>query len=182
MSAAVGVVLVVWIVILLLIAKSIVRVPADAAYVVKTLGRVNRVLDTGLHLVMPFVSFVSAQISLLEQVLDVPATPATMQDGSRATVRGTIRFRVTDPIRAVSEVANFRTSLTILAANEWTCALADSVPIGGLQAVQAREPTIRTAADAWGIEVLNASPILIFEDDAMSLLDRPGSPSSPPLD
>lgn len=175
MSAAVGVVLVVWIVILLLIAKSIVRVPADAAYVVRTLGKVSRVLDTGLHLVVPIVSSVSAQISLLEQVLDVPATSAKMRDGSPASVRGTIRFRVTDPARAVSDVADFRTALPKLAANEWTEALAGSDPIGGLQAVHASEPTIKTSAEAWGIEVLNASPILILDDDAMSLLDQPGA-------
>ncbi len=176
MSVAVAVVLVIWVVILVLIAKSIVRVPADAAYVVKTLGKVSRVLDTGLHLVMPIVSSVSDQISLLEQVLDVPATPAKMPDGSPATVRGTIRFRVTDPARAVSDVANFRTALPKLAASEWTHALAGSDAIDGLQALHGSEPAIKTAAEAWGIEVLNANPILILDDDAMSLLDQRGAP------
>ena len=170
MTAAV-VVFIAWLLMMFLIMQSVVRVPADSAYVVKTLGRVRRVLDPGLHLVVPIVSQVAARISMLEQVLEVPAASGVMSDGTRVAVKGTIRFRITDPARAVSQVADFRAALLTLTTTDWKRAVAESDPQEALTGVRASEAAIRTAAAAWGIEVLNASPLLILDDDATSLLD-----------
>ena len=175
MSAAL-IIFIAWIVTMLFIVKSVVKVPADSAYVVKTLGRIRGVLDSGLHLVVPLISQVAARISLLDQVVDVPAATCVMSDDTRITVSGMLRFRVTDPARAVSEAADFRTALPKLASSEWTRALAAGDPLGALQAVHASEAAIRTAAAAWGIELLNANPILILEDDATSLLGTGATP------
>jgi regulator of protease activity HflC (stomatin/prohibitin superfamily) len=175
--SAVAFVFIAWVLMMLFIVQSVVKVPADSAYVVKTLGRVSRVLDPGLHLVVPIISQVAARISMLDQVLDVPVASCAMSNGTRLSVRGTVRFRVSDPARAVAEVADFRAALPKLATSEWTRVLGESDPLDALTAVRASESTIRTAAAAWGIDVLSASPILILDDDATSLLgarDAPG--------
>jgi regulator of protease activity HflC (stomatin/prohibitin superfamily) len=163
--SAIGVIVIVWVVVMLLIAKSIVRVPHDSAFVVKTLGRVSGVLDSGLHLVVPFVNSIAARLSLLEQVLDVPLTTSNLRDGTPAAVRGTVTFRVSDPARAVSEVANFRAALVKLAASEWTRSLGASDSAGALEAVRGGESTIRTTAATWGLDVVAATPILMIGDD-----------------
>lgn len=165
MSAALAIVVIGWVVVMLLIVKSVVRVPADSAYVVSTLGRVNRVLDPGLHLVVPIVNSISARLSLLEQVLDVPATQGAMRDGSPARVRGTVSLRVSDARRAVAEVADFRAAVKALAAREWTAGLSEADPPDALDAIRAREPAIRAAADAFGVTVIRAVPILLLDDE-----------------
>lgn len=166
MSAALAIVVVGWVVVMLLIVKSVVRVPADSAYVVSTLGRVSRVLDPGLHLVVPIVNYVSARVSLLEQVLEVPASEGPMRNGVLARVHGTVSLRVSDARRAATEVADFRAAVKTLAAREWIAGLAEADPPGALDALRAREPAIREAADAWGVTVIRAVPILLLEDEA----------------
>ena len=160
-----GLIVVLWLIAILLIIRSIVSVPTGSAYVVKRLGRVHRVLDPGLHFVVPIVSTVSAKISTLEQVIEVPAFVATTADGDPARVRGTLRFQVNDPARATSEVADFRKAITDLATSRWTAAITGSATVDALNAIQASESTIKDAAAVWGIEVQAATPLLMIEEE-----------------
>ena len=165
MSGFVGLVLVLWITVILLIVRSVVNVPAGSAYVVKRLGRFNRVLGPGMHFVIPLIEAVSDKTSTLEQVLDVPPFSSTTADGAAATVRGALRLRISDPAQAASQVADFRKAITQLAAQQWSEALRASATSDALKAVEATEGKIREVGAAWGLEILSASPLLIIEEE-----------------
>ena len=160
-----GLVIILWIVVILLIVSSVVHVPTGWAYVVKRLGRVHRVLDPGMHFVVPIVSAVSAKISMMEQALDVPPVSGATSQGTPASVRGTLRFRVSDPALAASEVADFRKAVIELTTQQWLEALAASDAPDTLRAVEAVESGIKEAAAALGLEVLSATPLLTIEEE-----------------
>ena len=166
MSTFVGLVIVLWIAVILLIVRAVVHVPTGWAYVVKRLGQVHRVLDPGVHFVIPFITSVDPKISMLEQVLDVPPFSDATAEGTPATVRGTLRFRVSDPARAASEVADFRKGVIELATNRWLDALRGSKTLDALGAVEEVESEIKAAAAGWGLEVFSATPLLIIEEEA----------------
>ena len=165
MSSFAGLVILLWIIVILLIVRSVVHVPTGWAYVVKRLGQVQGVLDPGMHFVIPFISSVGPKISMLEQVLDVPPFSDATAEGTPASVRGTLRFRVSDPARAASEVADFRKGVIELATGRWREALRVSETRDALNAVEGVEPEIKEAAAAWGLEVLSATPLVMIEED-----------------
>jgi regulator of protease activity HflC (stomatin/prohibitin superfamily) len=162
----VGLVIILWIIVILLIVRSVVHVPTEWAYVVKRLGRVHRVLDPGMHFVIPIITSVGPKISMLEQVLDVPPSSGDTAEGTPATVRGILRFRVSDPARAASEVADYRKGVIELATNRWLEALRGSKTRDALDAVEGVESQIKEAAAGWGLEVFSATPLLMIEEEA----------------
>lgn len=166
MSTFVGLVILLWIIAILLIVRSVVHVPTGYAYVVRRLGQVHRVLDPGMHLVIPFITSVGPKISMLEQALDVPPVSGATAEGTPATVRGTLRFRVVDPARAASEVADFRKGVIELATRRWLEALRVSNTRDALKAVEDVESDIKGAAAGWGLEVFSATPLLMIEEEA----------------
>jgi regulator of protease activity HflC (stomatin/prohibitin superfamily) len=168
MPTFVGLVIILWIIVILLIVRAVVHVPTGWAYVVKRLGRVHRVLDPGLHLVIPIITSVGQKISMLEQVLDVPPFSGATAEGTPASVRGTVRFRVSDPARAASEVADFRKGVIELATRRWLEALRGSNTRDALNAVVGVESAIKEAAGAWGLEVFSATPLLMIEEEETS--------------
>lgn len=168
MSTFVWLVIVLWIIVILLIVRSVVHVPTGWAYVVKRLGRVQSVLDPGMHFVIPIITSVGPKISVLEQALDVPPFSGATAEGTPASVRGTLRFRVSDPARAASEVADFRKGVIELATGRWLKALGGSNTGDALHAVEGVEPEIKEAAAAWGLEVFSATPLLTIEEEETS--------------
>ena len=176
MSTFVGLVIILWIIVILLIVRSVVHVPTGSAYVVKRLGRVHRVLDPGMHFVIPIVTSVGPKISMLEQVLDVQPFSGATAEGTPASVRGTLRFRVSDPARAASEVADFRKGVIELATQRWLDALGRSNTRDALNAVEGVESEIKKGAGAWGLEVFSATPLLMIEE-----AETPAAPSNPAI-
>ena len=175
MPAYVAIVIVLWVVVILLIARSVVNVPTGSAYVVKRLGRVHRVLDPGLHIIVPIITTVSAKMSTLEQVIEVPTFSGVTSDNAPASVRGALRLRVADPARAASEVADFRKAIIELATGQWRDALRASNTRDALKAVEATEEKIREAAAAWGLEILSAMPLLVIEEETPRSADETAS-------
>lgn len=172
MPAYVAIVIVLWVLVILLIARSVVNVPTGSAYVVKRLGRVHRVLDPGLHIIVPIVTAVSAKMSTLEQVIEVPTFPGVTSDNVPASVSGALRLRVADPARAASEVADFRKASIELATRQWRDALRASNTRDALKAVEATEEDIRETAAAWGLDVLSAMPLLVIEEETPGSADE----------
>lgn len=160
----------------LVLSKAFVKVPREFQFVVETMGKFDRVLEPGVHMVVPFLSRIRAKVPTLDQLLEVPAATAALDDGSRVTVEGRVRYLVKDAARAYTEVRDYKAALGTMTASEWQRALAGAKASGALAAAQGAETAIRDAASAWGIEVLNAVPLLSLDD---ALPDPPTAPSAP---
>src|SRR3712207_5508593 len=96
---------------LLFVVVALVRavrvVPQTVALIVERLGRYNRTLDAGLHLLTPFGDRVRAAVDLGEQVVSFPPQPVITSDNLVVSIDTVIYFQPTDPKAATYEIANY---------------------------------------------------------------------------
>ena len=65
-------VLVIAILVIIAIAKTATVVPQQSAFVVESLGKFNKTLSAGFHILIPFVERIAYKHSLKEQAVDIP--------------------------------------------------------------------------------------------------------------
>ena len=155
---------------LAIVAKSVLLVPTGTTVVVGRLGRAERTLGAGLHLVVPFVSSVMARLPAGTQELDVPPGVGRLRDGTGVSVRGSVRYRMTNAVAAINDVADYRHSVSQLARTHWLNALAQADLNSARDALPAAIPHMQSAARTWGIEIEGATPLLDFSDAAVAEL------------
>jgi regulator of protease activity HflC (stomatin/prohibitin superfamily) len=97
--------------VIIALARAVRIVPQTVALIVERLGRYNRTLDAGLHLLIPFVDRVRAAVDLREQVVSFPPQPVITSDNLVVSIDTVIYFQVTDPKSAVYEIANYITGI-----------------------------------------------------------------------
>ena len=103
--------LVVVIFVLVALKKAVRIVPQTQAQLVERLGRYARTLDAGIHLLMPFIDRVRANVDLREQVVSFPPQPVITSDNLVVSIDTVIYFQVTNPVAAVYEIANYITGI-----------------------------------------------------------------------
>ncbi|MBH9554245.1 SPFH domain-containing protein [Inhella gelatinilytica] len=103
------------IVAVLFVARAFKIVPQQHAWVIERLGRYDRSLPPGLHVLVPFVDRVAYKHSLKEIPLDVPSQVCITKDNTQLTVDGILYFQVTDAMRASYGSSNFIVAITQLA-------------------------------------------------------------------
>ncbi|MCL1897422.1 MAG: SPFH/Band 7/PHB domain protein [Micrococcales bacterium] len=105
------VIAVVAIFVLVTIKKAVRIVPQTQAQLVERLGRYNRTMNAGIHLLMPFIDRVRAAVDLREQVVSFPPQPVITSDNLVVSIDTVIYFQVTNPVAAVYEIANYITGI-----------------------------------------------------------------------
>ena len=104
--AGIIVVLVLFVFLLFVAARTVRIIPQARAGVVERLGRYSRTLTPGLTIVIPFVDQVKPLIDLREQVVAFPPQPVITQDNVSIGVDTVLYFTITDPKNATYEIAN----------------------------------------------------------------------------
>jgi regulator of protease activity HflC (stomatin/prohibitin superfamily) len=90
-------------------------VPQAFAGVVERLGRYSRTLDSGLHVLVPFLDSLKPLVDLRETVITFPPQPVITEDNVTINIDTVIYYQVTDPVRATYEVANLILAMEQLA-------------------------------------------------------------------
>jgi regulator of protease activity HflC (stomatin/prohibitin superfamily) len=99
--------IIVFVLVLIVLARTIRVVPQARAGVVERLGRYSRTLSPGLTLVVPFIDRIRATIDLREQVVSFPPQPVITEDNLVVNIDSVIYFQVTDAKAATYEIANY---------------------------------------------------------------------------
>lgn len=97
--------------------KTIKIVPQSTVLLIERLGRFNRVANSGLNIIVPFFESPRAvywsgirpgttSIDLREQFIDMPPQPVITRDNVTINVDSVVYWQVTDPTKAVYEVAD----------------------------------------------------------------------------
>jgi regulator of protease activity HflC (stomatin/prohibitin superfamily) len=81
----------------IILVNSVKLVRQSTAVVVERLGKYNRTLETGLHLIIPFFDRASAAISLKEKVADFKPQPVITKDNVTMQIDTVVYFQITDP-------------------------------------------------------------------------------------
>ena len=107
MAAAVIAPIIVFVLVLIVLARTIRIVPQARAGVVERFGRYSRTLSPGLTLVVPFIDRIRSTIDLREQVVSFPPQPVITEDNLVVSIDSVIYFQVTDAKAATYEIANY---------------------------------------------------------------------------
>lgn len=148
-------------VLLTVTAGKVVRiVPQAHAGLVERLGRYLRTIPPGVNLVAPFVDQVRL-VDTRSKDLDIPPTQCRTADGATVTVEARLRYRVTDPVKAVYEVANHREALAQVTASTLRSLVVPGKTVYEAQASHHElawdlRTQVVSDARAWGVEVEDA--------------------------
>ncbi|HET8960545.1 SPFH domain-containing protein [Nocardioides sp.] len=107
MTAALIMILLSFLFVVVLLAKTVRIVPQARAGIVERFGKYKQTLPAGLNVVVPFVDRVRYIIDLREQVVSFPPQPVITEDNLVVSIDTVIYFQVTDPVAATYEIANY---------------------------------------------------------------------------
>lgn len=132
-------------------------VPQRSAHIVERLGRYNRTLGAGFHLLIPFIDRIAYKRTLKETPIDVPPQQCITKDNITVDVDGIIYLQVMDPVKAAYGIENYVWASSQLAQTTMRS------EIGKLdldQIFEVRESinaaicgAVDKASDPWGIKV-----------------------------
>ena len=92
---------------IIVLAKTAVVVPQQAAYVVERLGRYSGTLQAGFHVLTPFVDVIRYRHSLKETAIDIPEQVCITRDNVQVRVDGLLYLKVLDAERASYGISNY---------------------------------------------------------------------------
>jgi|YelNatPaOPRAMG01_1025707.scaffolds.fasta_scaffold27014_1 regulator of protease activity HflC (stomatin/prohibitin superfamily) len=135
-----------------------VIVPQQYAYIVQRFGRFSRVLDPGLHFLIPFVDKIAYVHSLKEEAVSINSQTAITRDNVTIAIDGVLYVRVVDPAKASYGVEDPYMALTLLAQTTMRSELGKlslDKTFEEREMLNARiVDSINEAAAAWGMQCL----------------------------
>ena len=78
-------------------------VPAQRIDVVERLGRYNRMLGPGVHMLVPYIDRVREKVDMREMWQTFPALPVVTSDDLVVSIETVLQYRAVDPVRVVYE-------------------------------------------------------------------------------
>ena len=158
MDMSLIVALVVTFVVVIILFKTAVVVPQQNAFVVERLGKFNRKLDAGFHILFPFLDRVAYKHTLKEQAVDIAEQICITNDNVQVGVDGVLYMQVLDPGRASYGIGNYMFAISQLAQTT----LRSEIGKIDLDRTFEERGTINQnvvaeldkASDPWGVKVL----------------------------
>jgi regulator of protease activity HflC (stomatin/prohibitin superfamily) len=99
----------------LLVARTAIIVPQQFAYVVERLGRYNKVLGAGFHILMPLIDVIKYKHNLKEVTLDTPEQECITKDNVNVKIDAILYYKILDPVKSSYGVDNYLDALSELA-------------------------------------------------------------------
>ena len=96
-ATAATIIAVIVLVVLIIFALSIRIVRQSTAVVVERLGKYSKILETGVHFILPFFDKTSTPISLKEKVADFQPQPVITKDNVTMQIDSVVYYSITDP-------------------------------------------------------------------------------------
>lgn len=94
------------ILVVIAITKSVLQVHQGYTVIVERLGKFHKVLQPGLHFLVPFIDSVRQRIDMREQVVPFPPQPVITSDNIVVSIDTVIYYQVTQPQWATYEIAD----------------------------------------------------------------------------
>jgi len=115
MTEGLIVALVLFVLVVIVIAKTAVVVPQQSAYVVERLGKYRTTLGAGFYVLLPFFDRIRYRHSLKEMAVDIPEQVCITRDNVQVHVDGVLYLKVMNPQRASYGVSDYLFAISQLA-------------------------------------------------------------------
>lgn len=133
-------------------------VPQRSNFVVERLGKYSRTLDSGFHLLIPFVDKVAYQHTLKEEVIDVDRQACVTKDNIQVGINGVLYMQVVDAQKASYGINNYRYAASQLAQTTMRSVIGQTdLDKTFEERAKINEDVVNAldeAATPWGIKVL----------------------------
>ena len=98
----------------IIIIKGIAIVPQSNAYLIERLGKYNRTLEGGFHIIIPIIDSVRAKLTKQEQIINIPEQNVITRDNVNISVDGIVFIQVEDAKKATYGIVDFKNALANL--------------------------------------------------------------------
>lgn len=140
------------------IAKTARVVPQRSNFIVERLGKYSRTLDSGFHILIPFIDKVAYQHTLKEEVIDVQRQACVTKDNIQIGINGILFIQVVDAHKASYGINNYRYAATQLAQTTMRSVIGQTDLDKTFEERAKINETVVNALDEaatpWGIKVL----------------------------
>ncbi len=145
-------------IIIVLVAKTCIVIPARTVCVKERLGKFAGVMPAGFHFLIPFADRVAYRHEAREQIVDVPGQSCISRDNIQVEVDGLIYIKVLDPVKASYGIENYRIAAINLAQTTMRSEVGKLTLHESLSERERLNHTVVSEIDkasaAWGIKVL----------------------------
>ena len=144
--------------VLIIIIKGIKIVPQSRAYVIERLGKYNRTLEGGFHVIIPIVDAVAMGVTKQEQIIDIPQQSVITKDNVNISVDGLVFIQVENAKMAAYGVVDFKRAIANLATTSLRAEIGQMALDETLSSRDTLNRSILTALDEasqkWGIKTM----------------------------
>jgi regulator of protease activity HflC (stomatin/prohibitin superfamily) len=144
--------------VLIIIIKGIKIVPQSRAYVIERLGKYNRTIEGGFHVIIPIVDSVAMAVTKQEQIIDIPQQSVITKDNVNINVDGLVFIQVENAKMAAYGVVDFKRAIANLATTSLRAEIGQMALDETLSSRDTLNRSILTALDEasqkWGIKTM----------------------------
>jgi regulator of protease activity HflC (stomatin/prohibitin superfamily) len=132
-------------------------VPQSDNWLVERLGKYNRTLGAGFHLIIPFFEYVRHKVTVQETQLPPDPINAITQDNVSLTIQLAILYRIVEPSRTMYRIENLGLGIKTV-INGTVRSVIGKTDLDGVQSnrrdiVLEIENELQHIADEWGIKL-----------------------------
>ena len=142
----------------IIIIKGIVIVPQSNAYVVERLGKYNKTLEGGFHIIIPILDTIREKLTKQEQIINIPQQNVITRDNVNISVDGIVFVQVEDAKKATYGIVDFKNALANLSTTTLRAEIGQLALDETLSSRDTLNRKILTAIDdasiKWGVKTM----------------------------
>ena len=142
---------------LVIIIKGVKIVPQSDLYVIERLGKSNRILSGGFHLIIPIIDSVRTILTSREQLVDITKQSVITKDNVNISIDGIVFCKVENAMEATYNVVDFKVAIANLAMTTLRAEIGGmdlDDTLSNRETLNAKLQTaLGSAATNWGIKV-----------------------------
>lgn len=142
---------------LIILIKGIKIVPQSDLYVIERLGKFNKILQGGFHIIIPVIDSVRNILTSREQLVDIEKQSVITKDNVNISIDGIVFCKVEDAKEATYNVISFKNAIANLAMTTLRAEIGGmdlDDTLSNRETLNAKLQTeLGSAANNWGIKV-----------------------------
>lgn len=140
------------------LASSIKIVSQSDVFIIERLGKFHQTLESGFHIIIPFIDQVRVKMSVREQLVDINKQQVITKDNVNISVDGIVFLKITDAKMALYNVDNYKKAISSLAMTTLRGEIGgmnlDDTLSSRDRLNSALAVALGDAADNWGVKIM----------------------------